>query len=158
MGIAYGTITHDEVVLFCDDAKMQMEELKQHLKEAGVTIKPYDGIIDEVNSHLANANANAANTENTKVKIWLDATRSKYAISPLIPSESLANKQNAITPMKAYKNKAEMEGIKRAHIVDGAAMANFIAWLQHKLVVEGEKVSEVEIDTVLTGYRAQQPG
>jgi len=88
----------------------------------------------------------------------LDATRSNYAISSLIPSESLVNKQNAVTPMKACKNKAEMEGMKRAHIVDGAAMAHFISWLQHKLVVEGEKVSEVEIDEVLTGYRAQQPG
>lgn len=48
--------------------------------------------------------------------------------------------------------------MRRAHIVDGAAMANFMAWLEHTIAVEGRSVSEVEIDEVLTGYRAKQPG
>jgi Xaa-Pro aminopeptidase len=70
----------------------------------------------------------------------------------------LIDAQNAVTPMKACKNPAEMEGMRRAHIVDGAAMAHFMAWLEHTLIVEGRSVSEVEIDEVLTGFRAKQPG
>ncbi len=149
VGIAYGTISMNETVLFCDDAKVQTEEVQTHLKEAGVTIKSYDGILDEIKSHISD-------TENAKV--WIDKTRSNYAISNIIPEKNLIDKQNAITPMKACKNKVEMEGMKKAHIVDGAAMAHFISWLENKIVNEGDKVSEVEIDEVLTGYRAQQPG
>lgn len=149
VGIAYGTITKDEVTIFCDEAKLTSDDVKQHLKDSGVTFKPYDDIISTVKDHLAS-------TDNAKV--WIDKTRSNYALSRLIPEKSLMDKQNAVTPMKACKNKAEMEGMKRAHVVDGAAMANFIAWLENTIVNEGRSVSEVEIDKVLTGYRAEQPG
>jgi len=63
-----------------------------------------------------------------------------------------------VTRMKACKNQSEMMGMKRAHVVDGAAMAHFIAWLENAIVNEGKKVSEVEIDRVLMGERAKQPG
>jgi len=149
VGIAYGTISNDEVTLYCDDAKLVSEEVKEHLKRAGVTTKPYDDIIDTIKDHLS-SNGNA--------KVWMDKTRSNYALSRLVPENSLVNKQNAVVPMKAVKNKAEMEGMKRAHISDGVAMAHFVAWLQHTIVNEGRSISEVEIDKVLIGYRAEQPG
>jgi len=60
--------------------------------------------------------------------------------------------------MKACKNEAEIEGRRKAHVVDGVAMAKFVAWLEDKIVNKGDKVSEVEIDLKLTGYRAEQPG
>jgi Xaa-Pro aminopeptidase len=60
--------------------------------------------------------------------------------------------------MKAQKNEAELKGMRQAHIVDGAAMANFMAWLEQTIKVEGKTVSEVEVDLKLTGYRALQPG
>src|SRR3569623_1093227 len=37
-------------------------------------------------------------------------------------------------------------------------MAKVMAWLEHTIVEEGRKVSEVEIDEKLTGCRAEQPG
>ena len=46
--------------------------------------------------------------------------------------------------------------MRKAHVVDGAAMANFMAWLEDRIVVQGKSVSEVEIDEVLTGCRAEQ--
>lgn len=149
VGIGYATITNDEVILFCDDAKVQSEDVKKHLAEANVTIKSYDEVLNQIKNHIASA---------TKAKVWIDKTRSNYALSRIIPDSSLIDNQNAITPMKACKNKAEMEGMKRAHIVDGAAMAHFIAWLDDTIVNEGRSVSEVEIDEVLRGERAKQPG
>lgn len=150
VGIAYGTVTLDDATLFCHEEKLITEEVQEHLRESGVTVKPYDSIIDEVKHHLS--------TNDEKARIWIDKTRSNYALSRMVPEKSLFNKQNPITPMKACKNKYEMEGMKRAHVVDGAAMANFIAWLENTIVNEGRSVSEVEIDKVLRSYRAQQPG
>ena len=149
VGIAYATISNDEVTLYCDPEKVQSNEVSDHLKEAGVIIKPYGDVVADVESHVSS---------NKRHKVWLDLTRSNYAVSRVIPAASLIDAQNPITPMKACKNAAEMEGMRRAHIVDGAAMANFMAWLENALIVEERTVSEVEIDEVLTGYRAKQPG
>lgn len=150
VGIAYGTVTLDDVTLFCHEEKLTTEQVREHLKESGVTVKPYDGAIDEIKNHLS--------VHGEKAKIWMDKTRSNYAISRIVPEKSLLNKQNPVTSMKACKNKEEMEGMKRAHIVDGAAMANFISWLENEIVTEGRSVSEVDIDKVLRSYRAQQLG
>lgn len=149
VGLAYATISHDEVTLYCDSEKVQSGEVSDHLKEAKVTIKPYEDVVSDIEAHVSS---------NKRNKVWLDLTRSNYAVSRVIPASSLIDAQNAVTPMKACKNSAEMEGMRRAHIVDGAAMAHFMAWLEHTLIVEGRSVSEVEIDEVLTGFRAKQPG
>ncbi|EJK55940.1 hypothetical protein THAOC_24261 [Thalassiosira oceanica] len=149
VGIAYATISNDEVTLYCDPEKVAPEAVSEHLKESGVTVKPYDSIVPDVKAHLAS---------DAKNKVWIDSARSNYALSRVVPKASLVDAQNPVTPMKACKNIAEMEGMRRAHIVDGAAMAHFIAWLENAIVSEGRSVSEVEIDEVLTGFRAKQPG
>ena len=150
VGIAYATISHDAVTLYCDDEKVSPPEVKEHLKSADVTVSSYSNIVADIQSHLS---SNAK-----KNKVWIDCSRSNYALSRVVPKRNLIDAQNPVTPMKACKNDAEMEGMRKAHIVDGAAMAHFMAWLEHAIVVEGREVSEVEVDEVLTGYRAKQPG
>mmetsp|Transcript_18315 Transcript_18315/g.30955 ORF Transcript_18315/g.30955 Transcript_18315/m.30955 type:complete len:766 (-) Transcript_18315:39-2336(-) len=149
IGIAYATISKDEVALYCDPEKVAPADVSEHLKEAGVTVKSYGDIVSDIESHLSAGKKN---------KVWLDNGRSNYALSRVIPEASLIDAQNPVTAMKGCKNEAEMEGMRQAHIVDGAAMANFMAWLENAIVVEGRSVSEVEIDEVLTGFRAKQPG
>ncbi|KAL3924951.1 MAG: hypothetical protein SGILL_000724 [Bacillariaceae sp.] len=146
VGIAYATITNDEVNLYCDSRKVDSEEIKEHLSE--VSVKDYDRIVDDIKNH-ARVGGN---------KVWIDKLRSNLALAMVVPDIALVDSQNAITPMKACKNDAELEGMRKAHIVDGAAMAKFMAWLENRVVVEGKAVSEVEIDDVLTGFRAEQPG
>jgi len=146
-GIAYATVSHDDITLYCDAAKVDADEIKQHLKD--VTIKPYDDIVGDVKMHCE---------ENAKNRVWIDKKNANFAISSVVPDKQVIDKQNAVTPMKACKNAAELEGMRKAHIVDGAAMANFMAWLEHTIVTEGKKVSEVEVDLKLTGCRAEQPG
>jgi Xaa-Pro aminopeptidase len=53
---------------------------------------------------------------------------------------------------KACKNEAELEGTRRAHVRDGAALSRFLAWFAR----EAEKGGLTEIDTVekLEGIRA----
>lgn len=146
VGIAYATVSRDEVTLYCDAAKVASEEIREHLED--VVFKPYEDIVGDVRAHA----------EKPEHKVWMDMSRANYALSSIVPEKALVDAQNAITPMKACKNAAELEGMRRAHIVDGASMAKFMAWLQETIVVEGRAVSEVEIDLKLTGFRAEQPG
>jgi Xaa-Pro aminopeptidase len=149
VGISYATISVDGISLFCDSKKVQSKDVQDHLEEANVVVCPYDDILEHVQSHL----------ENTKsAKVWIDKTRSNYALSRIIPEKSLVNKQNPITPMKGCKNEAEMEGMRRAHIVDGVAMAHAISSIENTIVNEGKSLSEVQVDEIITGERAKQPG
>lgn len=152
VGIAYGTISHDAITLYCDGEKVAPQDVTEHLAEAGVAVAPYDDIVGDIKAHLESS------TNGTKNKVWLDTARSNYALSRVVPKSSLVDIQNPVTPMKACKNDAEMGGMRRAHIVDGAAMAHSMAWLEQAIVVEGRTVSEVEVDEVITGNRAKQPG
>ena len=99
IGIAYATISHDHVSLYCDPEKVAPSEVSEHLKEAGVTIKPYDDIVSDIQSHLS---------DGKRKKVWLDNSRSNYALSRIIPEHSLIDAQNPVTPMKACKNEDEM--------------------------------------------------
>ena len=154
VGIAYGTISSNgETTLYCHDEKVQSEKVKQHLMDSGVTIAPYDDIVEDIKKHCESSSINGV-----KPKVWLDKSRCNYAISRIIPSKCLLDKQNAITPMKACKNEIELEGMRQAHIVDGAAMAHAISQLEDKVANKLEKVSEVEVDLIITGERAKQPG
>jgi Xaa-Pro aminopeptidase len=146
VGIAYATVSMDEVTLYCDERKVKDAAVKEHLMD--VTMKPYDGIVADI----------AAHCETKANKVWLDKSRAIFALSCVIPDKCLVDAQNAVAPMKAVKNQAELAGMRQAHIVDGVAMAKFVSWLEHAVVTEGRAVSEVEIDLKLTGYRAEQKG
>lgn len=146
VGIAYATVSETAVTLYCDERKLASDEVKEHLQD--VVVRPYDAIVEDMQAHCAQKGA----------KVWLDQSRSNYGLSSIVPEKCLIDAQTAVTPMKACKNDTELEGMRQAHIVDGAAMAEFMAWLQHEIVDEGRSVSEVEIDQVLTGCRAKQPG
>jgi Xaa-Pro aminopeptidase len=148
VGISYGLITPTEAFLYCDEQKVRDEDVADHLQAGGVTVKPYDSIIADMKAHCATV---------ATAKVWIDKTRANYALSSALDQLYVMDAQNPVTPMKAVKNEAEMAGMREAHIVDGVAMAHFMAWLEAEISA-GRSVSEVEIDRVLTGFRAQQKG
>ena len=151
VGIAYCAVSQDDIKLYCDaEHKLSDANVKQHLLDAGVTISPYEDIVSDILNHVEQKKRAA--------RVWMDKSRCNYALVRSIPPKQLLDKQNPITPLKACKNAAEMEGMRRAHDVDGVAMAHFMAWLQDAVVNQNRCVSEVEIDLVLTSYRAKQEG
>lgn len=154
VGIAYATtaIKNDgslETKIYCHPDKTKSSEIQSHFAQEGIELAPYEDIVPYIQTHIQ---------ETTKPKVWLDKSHSNYAISRIIPSKCLIDEQNAIVPMKACKNKQELDGMRKAHINDGVAFANFASWLENEIVVNKKKISEVEIDLVLTGERAKQPG
>lgn len=64
-----------------------------------------------------------------------------------------------IAEWRACKNEVEQEGFRQAHIRDGVAMVRFLAWLDQQSA-DGfkERVTEIDVDRVLTAFRAEQPG
>jgi len=52
---------------------------------------------------------------------------------------------------KACKNAAEIEGMRKAHIRDGAALANFLAWFDANAT--GGELTEIDAAETLEGFR-----
>jgi Xaa-Pro aminopeptidase len=151
VGISYCTVSQDSITLYCDveHKVMASPEVKAHLEESGVTLAPYEDTVPDIEKHLAESKRN---------KVWIDKGMCNYAIARCVPPKQLVNKQNPVRPMKSIKNEPELKGMRQAHIVDGVAMAKFMAWLEDEVVIKGRKISEVEVDEKLTGERAKQEG
>jgi Xaa-Pro aminopeptidase len=54
---------------------------------------------------------------------------------------------------KALKNPVEIEGARKAHIRDGAALTNFLAWFARE--APNGQLTEIEASKALEGYRMQ---
>ncbi|KAG5458769.1 MAG: peptidase M24, structural domain-containing protein [Olpidium bornovanus] len=58
---------------------------------------------------------------------------------------------------KAIKNETELEGIRRAHLRDAAALVSYFAWLEDELLQKGNtSISEADGADKLEEFRAQQ--
>lgn len=161
------------VIVFVEDAKLGPTARAHLEKDCRAEIRPYA----EIFSYLSGAHASGR-------KIWLDPDKSNYALLRAasmppeegkvtyekvsgstgdgalaaigkVPSEpSLLLHPTPITLFKAVKNEAELEGMRAAHLRDGAAEVDFLAWLEKE--IQTRSVSEVEIDHVLTGFRSRR--
>jgi Xaa-Pro aminopeptidase len=64
-----------------------------------------------------------------------------------------------ITTIKAIKNDTEMSGFRDAHIEDGVAWVEFLAWLHREGPVReaaGKPITELEAQDVILAYRRQR--
>lgn len=75
-----------------------------------------------------------------------------YIVS-VLHKDSRFEKTSPIILMKACKNDFELAGMRAAHLRDGAAVAEFLAWLEDWLG-NGMTITEFEIDIELTKSRA----
>ncbi len=65
---------------------------------------------------------------------------------------------NPSTFAKSQKDDAERSHIRATMEQDGAALCEFLAWLDAQLGVPGSALTETDIDTHLTAARARRPG
>lgn len=96
-------------------------------------------------------------------RIAIDPDFSPVAVSLLIKEAgaSVIARPSAVTLEKAVKNHTELEGLRDCHVADGAAWAEFGAWLA-RMVPErakaGHPITELEAEDAILAFRQQQPG
>lgn len=169
---AYLIVEIDKAKLFVDNSKVT-PDVMEHLKSAGIELKPYDAILSEVKSLAAQGarlwldrsslNAAIVNTytaacerqykhiektnktpKNDGLNGWSSAPAGVYKASP-------------ISWAKAIKNAAELEGMRNCHLRDAAALAQFWAWMEEE-IDKGVKLTEVEVADKLLEFRSRQSG
>jgi len=94
--------------------------------------------------------------------VMIDPDLASFAISELIRSKG-GKVVEAVDPARlprAQKNKAEIDGSTRAHLQDGAAMVEFLAWLDNQqpgTVTEIGATNHLEAARATVGERMQNP-
>lgn len=92
-----------------------------------------------------------------KAKVRLDATTAAAALATLIRDAGGTPDAGTdpIALMKARKNAAELKGTRTAHLRDGAAMTNYLAWLAREApkgdLTEIDAVAALEAERLRTG-------
>jgi Xaa-Pro aminopeptidase len=80
------------------------------------------------------------------------ASTSQWIAGLLSPRAKLILRESPIMLMKATKNAAELRGMRRAHVRDGAAMVKFLHWLEQSL--GKRRISEIAIAEKLEELRS----
>jgi len=80
-----------------------------------------------------------------------------FSILDASESVRLRPEKSPVPLRKAVKNPTEIEGMRRAHILDGVAMEKFLYWVERE-VKNGNKISEWDASLKLQALRAEIPG
>lgn len=115
----------------------------------------FDGIATlRAKSEFASALADLASTQ---CAVWFDPATAPAQVRTILleGGAKLVEKRDPVLLPKAKKNDAELAGMREAQILDGVAMARFLAWLDR----EAPKGTLTEIDIVkqLEAFRREDP-
>ncbi len=139
---AYALLFSDgKAILFIDPAKIT-PEAKAHLGP-DVRLAPYDGLDHELTL-----------LDKSVGMLGLDRdTGSRWAYDRLAAGRKVKVTADPCTATKARKHPVELQGVRDAHIRDGAALARFLAWLAK----EGPKgtLNEISAADKLEKFRAE---
>jgi len=143
LALAYALVFSDaKASLFVDPAKIS-SEIKSHL-DAEVSMLPYDGLgqaLDDLD--LGKRVVGADKT-----------TASKWAVDRIEAANlTVRLLEDPCSKPKARKTQVEVEGVRAAHLRDGAALTRFLAWLSSE-APKGE-LTEVTAANQLSAFRAE---
>ncbi|XP_057528571.1 aminopeptidase P1 [Amaranthus tricolor] len=187
---AFAVVTLTTSFFYVDQRKVSPEVLS-HMKEIHVEVRDYNSVSADVNllssNHLVSslplnaaedkvASGSTAEHKTAECNfIWMDSRSCCYALYSKLKSDQVLLQQSPIALSKALKNPIEMEGLKNAHMRDGAAVVQFLVWLDKQMQdlygapgyfseaeterikpSEGQKLTEVSVSDKLEGFRASK--
>lgn len=76
-------------------------------------------------------------------RVSLDEATAPVAISRALAKAEIVAKRDPVVVPKAVKNPIELSGARAAHLRDGAAMVEFLCWLDHKAPKGG--LTEIDV-------------
>ncbi|KYQ91757.1 peptidase M24 family protein [Tieghemostelium lacteum] len=129
--------------LFINEKKLN-SNVRQHLPK-GTEILDYSHIFETIRQ-----------LDKSGKKIWLDP-KSSLALYECVSKENLHEQSSPITMAKSLKNPVEMEGFRQCHIRDGAALVQFLAWLEDEIMVQNiTSHTECSVADKLEEFRRKQ--
>lgn len=188
---AFAIVTAKSAFFYVDKRKV-CGEVKAYMEENGIEVRDYTAVIsdvvllasDELDSTSAvyhgkadvTGNGTIEGEENSGDLIWLDSSSCCYALYSKLNVEKVLMRPSPLALPKALKNPIELDGLKKAHVRDGAAVVQYLVWLDKQMqdvygasgyFLEGQstskkkdsgslKLTEVTVSDKLEGFRASK--
>ncbi|KQJ88315.1 probable Xaa-Pro aminopeptidase P [Brachypodium distachyon] len=179
---SFAIVTLHNAFFYVDKRKVTAE-VQNYMAENGIDIREYHTVQPDVSllasGHLKGSAVNGSlQVENdiNKVehsKIWIDSNSCCLALYSKLSTNQVLMLQSPIALPKAVKNPMELDGLRKAHIRDGAAVVQYLAWLDNQMQenygapgyfseANGSqrkehleiKLTEVSVSDKLEGFRA----
>lgn len=142
VAISYLYLSDEEKVLFVDGRKVT-DEVKEYLRENGVSVRGYGDVI----AYLSEL------PEETTVMI--DTVSTSSAVAQILRGRTV-NSGSAVSVAKACRNTTQLSGLRDAMVKDGIALVKSFMRLEQNLL-SGECVTEMDFGRILRQYRSEQP-
>ena len=142
--LAHMLIDAGKATLFIDDNKVS-SEIGKSLKDSGITLADYEAVQDALGTLTADD------------LLLLDP--SKVAVGTLSnmgDGIGFIERMAPSTLLKSIKSDADIDHVREAMRQDGAALCEFFATFEQRLNA-GERLSELDIDSMLIDVRSRQP-
>lgn len=143
--LSYALVSFDGATLYVDEKKVS-DGVRGSLGLQGVQIAPYDRIVPDLGKLSIQEDD----------LVWLDPSSTSVALRNAVGYAAVCE-ETPVAMLKAVKNETEVEGMRAAHLRDGAALTQFLCWLQH-YVRDGATISEVAAADKLEEFREAQQG
>lgn len=134
---AFAIVTINSAFFYVDKRKVSLE-VNSYMEENGIEVKEYAAVISDAallatnQLNLSTASKGTQTGKNNSGLIWADPSCC-YALYSKLNSEEVLLQQSPLALAKAIKNPAELDGLKNAHIRDGAAVVQYFVWLDKQM-------------------------
>ncbi|XP_062182262.1 aminopeptidase P1-like [Phragmites australis] len=174
---SYAIVTLHSAFFYVDKQKVSVE-VQNYMAENGIDIREYSIVQSDV-SLLASGKLNGSAVDGSShdgmqnSKIWIDSNSCCLSLYSKLSVHQVLMLQSPIALPKAVKNPIELDGLRKAHIRDGAAVVQYLAWLDNQMQqnygasgyfseAKGSqkkehletKLTEVSVSDKLEGFRA----
>ena len=151
--VSYLLISSKDVTIYINKVKLQPEVLA-YLKAEGVGVAPYEDVKKGLKDYF-------------EYNILLDPDEVNYTLYKSVTRE-IVEEESHVKRMKTVKNETEIAGFRSVMLKDGIAMVKFLKNLEFFAEqsgkaerrienLEGEPLTEIGVDEMLTAFRAEQP-
>lgn len=156
--ISYLLVSQDSVKWFARKHRPEMqmdpdtEDSFCELGADGVDVEDYDAVFFALSDFSG---------ETGEAGIYIDPSTLNYHvysyIEEIYQKDALKCGPSPVILEKSVKTDSEIENLRQTYIEDGAAMEQFLYWLEQE-VASGREVTEWEASERLTAFRAEIPG
>lgn len=113
--LSYLLVGEQKAWLFTSPNRFSKELLEEVSKD--MEVLPYDAVVDTVSKILKSGDHLYMSPDKTNLKL----------VAAIPAGVDILEGRDFTTDMKAAKNPVELEGMRRAHLLDGVALVNFMA-------------------------------
>jgi Xaa-Pro aminopeptidase len=153
---SYAIITNGCAKIYVEESKLT-SDCRRHLQDNAIEVRNYSSIFDDCRALFESSLQTNTPSTVTPCQRFTISNKTSWALKlALGGDEAVDDIRSPIGDLKAVKNDVEISGMRACHLRDGAALVEYLAWLEDQLVVKNAVLDEVTAADKLEQLRAKQ--